>query len=149
MKLTSFVILGTVAALVAGQGLPPKPFKPLRTSFTELIAYNYPGYTPQQLWQGRNIEHNVKFDSYQGCFYDSWRQNGAEQQYNAWCQSKEAHWDITKNPQCSNNYYSTVNIPTYINSFWSAYDQYTVYQGIVEDPYYVTGIRYHRAKHIQ
>ena len=51
MKLTSaFVVLGTVAALVSGQGLPPKPQRPMRSSFTELIAYNYPGYTPQQLW---------------------------------------------------------------------------------------------------
>lgn len=43
--------------------------------------------------------------------------------------------------------YSNVDIPGYIRQFWATYDQYTVYQGIVEDPYYMTGIRYHRSKH--
>ena len=51
MKLiTSLVILGTVTALASAQSLPPKPRMPIRTSFTELTAYNYAGYTPQQLW---------------------------------------------------------------------------------------------------
>ena len=75
MKLTTtgIVILGTIAAVSYAQGLPPRPLKPLRSSFTELIAYNYPGYTPQQLWQARNIEHNVKFDANLRCFSDAWR----------------------------------------------------------------------------
>ena len=70
---TSLVILGTVAAFASAQQLPPKPLKPLRSTFTELIAYNYPGYTPQQLWQFHDVEHNVKFDSYLGCFQDAWK----------------------------------------------------------------------------
>jgi len=148
MKLiTSLVVLGTVAAVASAQGVPPKPLKPVRSSFTELIAYNYAGYTPQQLWQMRNVEHNVNFDSYMRCFSDAWRQNGAEQQYNGYCSSSEVHWNAAQVPQCTSNSFSNVDIPSYIRQFWAAYDSYTVYQGIVEDPYYVTGVRFHRAKH--
>ena len=115
MKLiTNLVVLGAIAAVSNSQGLPPKPFKPLRTSFTELIAYNYPGYTPQQLWQGRNVEHNVKFDSNLGCFSDDWRQNGIEQQYNGWCRNSEVHWNVNQYPQCSSIQNSSTDIPTYI-----------------------------------
>jgi hypothetical protein len=97
MKLiTSLVVLGTVAAVATAQGLPPKPLKPFRSSFTELIAYNYPGYTPQQLWQARNVEHNVKFDANLKCFTDAWRQNGVEQQYNGYCWSSEVHWNAAQ-----------------------------------------------------
>ena len=77
MKLiTNIIVLGAIAAVSNAQKLAPKPAKPLQTNFTELIAYNYPGYTPQQLWQARDVEHNVKFDLYSRCFSDEWHQNG-------------------------------------------------------------------------
>jgi hypothetical protein len=73
MKLaTSLVILGTVAAIAEAYQDVPRPLKANRTSFTELIAYNYPGKTPQELWQRRDLVHNVKFDNRLRCFQDEW-----------------------------------------------------------------------------
>ena len=41
----------------------------------------------------------------------------------------------------------TVSISSTVNTFWSNYDGYTKYEGIVADPYYASGQTFHRMKH--
>ena len=135
-KILLLVVAGTVA-LTAAQSAIPKFTRPTRSSFNELVAYNLPGYTPQQLWSFRNVEHNVKFDSSLNCYYEAWKSNGIEQKYDSYCFSKEVHWTVDNN-SCSSGSKS-VSISSTVNSFWSAFNQFTKYEGIVSDPYYASG----------
>lgn len=143
-KILLLVIAGTVA-LSAAQSAIPKFKRPTKSSFNELVAYNLPGYTPQQLWSFRNVEHNVKFDTGLNCYYEAWKSNGIEQKYDSYCWNKEVHWTVDGN-SCTTGT-KAVYISSTVNSFWSAFDQFTKYEGIVSDPYYASGQTFHRMKH--
>jgi len=117
----------------------------VKSSFNELIAYNIAGYTPQQLWSFRNVEHSVKFDTGLNCYYEAWKSNGVEQKYDSYCWNKEVHWTTDGNT-CSQGS-KTVSISSTVSSFWSYFDKFTVYEGIVSDPYYASGVTFHRMKH--
>jgi Ca2+-binding EF-hand superfamily protein len=143
-KILLLVVAGTVA-LTAAQSAIPKFKRPTRSSFNELVAYNLPGYTPQQLWSFRNVEHNVKFDSGLNCYYEAWKSNGIEQKYDSYCWNKEVHWTVDGNSCMQGS--KSVSITSTVNSFWTAYDQFTKYEGIVSDPYYASGQTFHRMKH--
>jgi hypothetical protein len=143
-KILLLVVAGTVA-LTAAQSAIPKFKRPTRSSFNELVAYNLPGYTPQQLWSFRNVEHNVKFDSGLNCYYEAWKSNGIEQKYDSYCWNKEVHWTVDGNSCMQGS--KSVSISSTVNSFWYAYDQFTKYEGIVSDPYYASGQTFHRMKH--
>ncbi len=94
----------------------------------------------------RNLEHNVKFDINLKCFQESWKQNGVENKYDSYCQNKEVHWSSLDYPQCS-SYDSKVDVGSYINYFWGQYNLFNQYQAIVDDPYFQTGVKFHRVKH--
>ena len=131
-KIMLLVVAGTVA-LSAAQSAIPKFKRPTRSSFNELTAYNLPGYTPQQLWSWRNVEHNVKFDTGLNCYQEGWKSNGVEQKYDAYCWSKEVHWTVDFN-QCTSGA-KAVSIASTVNTFWTNFDGFTLYEGIVADPY--------------
>lgn len=143
-KILLLVVAGTVA-LTAAQSVAPKFKRPTKSSFNELVAYNLPGYTPQQLWSFRNVEHSVKFDSGLNCYSEAWKSNGIEQKYDSYCWNKEVHWTVDGNTCMSGS--KSVSVSSAVNSFWSAFDQFTKYEGIVSDPYYASGQTYHRMKH--
>jgi len=143
-KILLLIVAGTVA-LTAAQSATPKFKRPTRSSFNELVAYNLPGYTPQQLWSFRNVEHIVKFDSSLNCYYEAWKSNGIEQKYDSYCWNKEVHWTVDGNSCMQGS--KSVSITSTVNTFWSAFDQFTKYEGIVSDPYYASGQTYHRMKH--
>jgi hypothetical protein len=77
-------IMGAVS-LAAGQLANPKWLTPSKSSFVELTAYNLPGYTAKQLWDYRNVEKIVKFDTSLDCVFEGYKSNGIEQQYDAYC----------------------------------------------------------------
>lgn len=141
----AFAILSFIG-LAAAQVANPKWITPKQGRFVELTAYNLAGYTPQQLWGYRNVERTVKFDTGMNCMYEALKSNGNEQKYDSYCWNKVVHWDVSKYPQCTSGSES-LSIPNIIQSFWSYYDKYTVYQGQVDDPYYQTGLKYHRYQH--
>jgi hypothetical protein len=143
-KILMLIVAGTVA-LTSAQTLNPKFKKPVKSSFNELIAYNIYGYTPQQLWSFRNVEHSVKFDTGLNCYYEAWKSNGVEQKYDSYCWNKEVHWTTDGNT-CSQGS-KTVSISSTVSTFWSYFDKFTVYEGIVSDPYYASGVTFHRMKH--
>ena len=91
MRAQTLLVLIGVAA-VAAQSATPKWITPSRSSYVELTAYNYPGYTTQQLWGYRNVERIVKFDTNLDCVYEGFKSNGVENKYDAYCWSKDVHW---------------------------------------------------------
>lgn len=140
------IALLSVIGLAAAQSVNPKWITPKQGRFVELTAYNYAGYTPQQLWGYRNVERIVKFDTNMNCISEAWKNNGIDQKQDSYCWNKEVHWDLNKSPQCSSGS-KTISVPNLIQNLWSYYQQFTVYQGQVDDPYYQTGLKYHRYKH--
>lgn len=138
------LLLGSTAVL--GQSATPKWISPKKASFVELTAYNIAGYTPQQLWQYRNVERVVKFDTSMDCVLEAWKSNGVEQKYDAYCWKKDVHWNVNGRPQCTSGTRS-FDVDDVVEDFWDSYDKFTVYQGQVEDPYFQTGVKYHRMKH--
>ena len=120
--------------------------KPVRTAFKELRAYNIPGSPPQQLWEWNEIEHILRFDENLNCFYESWRRNGTDIKFDTWCMQEEVHWTRT-DPRCLAAP-RTFNVTTYIDRYWWQFEGYTVYEGVVDDPFYPASLRrYHRIKH--
>ena len=142
---SALVFIG-LASLAAAQVANPKWITPTQASFVELTAYNIQGYTPQQLWGYRNVEKIVKFDTNMNCVYEGYKSNGVEQQYDAFCWSKDIHWKANANPQCTQGSRS-FSVADSVKQFWSYYSAFTVYQGQVNDPYYSTNVMYHRYKH--
>lgn len=142
----SIVIIGFIAAAVSAQSSQPKWIAPTKSSYVELTAYNLPGYTTQQLWGWRNVEKIVKYDTSLGCVYEGYKSNGVEQQYDAYCFSKDVHWKSNAYPQCSSTA-RTFSVADSIKTFWQYYDSFSVFQGQVEDPFQATGIKFYRAKH--
>lgn len=69
MRAQTLLVLIGVAA-VASQAANPKWITPTKSSFVELTAYNYAGYTTQQLWGWRSVERIVKFDGTMDCVYE-------------------------------------------------------------------------------
>lgn len=149
MKTKQIILLvaGTVAIANAQLPSPPRFQRPYKSSFTELTAYNYPGYTPQQLWSWRNVEHTVKFDTGLNCYYEGWKSNGNEQTYDSYCWSKEVHWKSDGLNQCATGA-KIVNVKNTLDQFYANFDAFTKYEGIVDDPYYTSGQKFYRMKHI-
>lgn len=145
MKSVVLLLAGVVSFAVA-QSVVPKWIAPTKASYTELTAYNLAGYTTRQLWDYRNVERNIKFDTTMNCYYEAFKSNGVEQQYDAYCWSKEVHWKANTYPQCTQAA-RTVYVSDSVKSLWAYYEQFTVYQGQVADPFLGTATQYYRSKH--
>lgn len=149
----SQIILALIGAVafVSAQSATPKPLAPTKSSFTELTAYNIAGYTPQQLWGWRSNERIVKFDTGMDCIFEHFKSYGNDQKTDAYCWRKDVHWNVNSKPQCSQGLpaYASFNVDNSVALMWSYYNAFTVYEGQVADPFYSTGLTYHRAKHPQ
>lgn len=138
-------VCGAVA-FVNAQTAPPKWLAPTRAHFVELTAYNYAGYTTQQLWSSRHIERIVKFDTNMNCVYEGQKSYGTDKQFDAYCWSRSVAWRPNTNPQCTTSSFS-YSVSDKVKQFWAQYDQFTKYDGQFDDPFYTTGLKYHRMKH--
>jgi predicted transcriptional regulator len=145
MKSVMLLLVGAVSYATA-QSAIPKWTSPVKAVFTELTAYNLPGYTTKQLWDYRNVERIVKFDTTMNCYYEAFKSNGVEQSYDAYCWSKEVHWKANTYPQCTQASRS-VNVADSVKQLWAYYDQFSVHQGVVADPFLGTAVQYYRNKH--
>lgn len=99
------------------------------------------------MWNFRHVERSVKFDNGLNCIQEIQKSYGQDIKQSSVCWGKEVHWNQNTNPQCQQVQKSNQNVDGIIDTFWNYYNQFSVYQGQVDDPYFATGLKFHRAKH--
>ena len=118
---------------------------PSRMKMTVLTASGI-NENPQQKWNQRSTELIEIYDADLNCYLSQEKYSGYLHRVDSSCEGKFTTFLVPRDDQCTQQ-----DVESYVNEdvkyFWAKKAAfYTEYEGIVEDPFYQTGVKYHKMR---